>query len=168
MHNKKGFLATGVTTVMMYLGIFLLIIMFFFVFKLTKEDAEVKIAGHITDVDKNLQLLNYLRTPVIVDGSNLNVAELIALSETDSSKRIILEQKLVELMDASYSTCAIMCINDEKFKSSSCDSGIRDYRCPVDSVFIPGYGGKPIGIRFDPDSESLTLQITRSRYGAGP
>ena len=80
--SKKGFVVTGLVSLLVYLGFILIIILFFFIFKLGIGDTVVKTKGIASDTDSEYVFLNYLRTPITVniDGEEetLNYAELIA------------------------------------------------------------------------------------------
>ena len=86
MRNKHGFVATGVTTIFLYFGFVLLLIIFFFIFKLTLGETEVKISTNIENIDISYQFLNYLRTQYIANGQTLNVADLIGLYKNEEDK----------------------------------------------------------------------------------
>jgi hypothetical protein len=89
MRSKKGAIVSGLTTVLLYFGFVLLIIIFFFIFKFSKGEIEEKIASYAGNADMNTMLLGYLRSPVAVNGGKTNIAQLIALyeTETDSKKK---------------------------------------------------------------------------------
>ncbi|MDP3765838.1 MAG: hypothetical protein Q8R04_04965 [Nanoarchaeota archaeon] len=72
MRNSKGFIISGLATVLLYFGFILLIIIFYFALRLTIGEKEVKITGHITDADVNYEVLNYLRMPVKFNIDNVD------------------------------------------------------------------------------------------------
>ena len=159
MRNKKGLVATGLTTMMLYFGFALMIILFYFIFRLTLGETEVKISGYISNTDINYQILNYLRTPIVIDGRENNIADLIALSNLDTTKKSLLEKTLQENFDNSFGTanCVVMCINGEKFKGSGCGS-LRVYTCPINIMAIPDYKGKLIDISLDSNAQSINSE----------
>jgi len=164
--RNKGFLTTSLATVMLYFGVVLLIIVFFFIFKLSKEDTTVRIDSYASDTDKNYRLLNFMRTQIEVDGTMMNMAELIALYKEDDSKKGIFKQNLDQFIKDFYGEekCSVVCIDGEKFSSAGCKG--RLHACPSESIKIPSYSGKPIGISFNPDA--LALSYADIRVGRVP
>ena len=156
MRHKKGLVATGLTTMMLYFGFALMIILSYFIFRLTLGETEVKISGYVSNTDINYQLLNYLRTPIVIDGRENNIADLIALSNIDLTKKNILEKTLQENFDNYFGTtnCVVMCINGERFKGSGCGS-LRVYTCPINIMTIPDYKSKSIEISLESNAQSL-------------
>lgn len=149
MKHKKGVVATGLTTVMLYFGFVLLIIIFYFIFKLTFGETEVKISGYTANADANYQLISVLRSRVNVDGIEMNVAELISLYSDDSTKKAVLEKAILDMLDKSSAkqACTLICIDNEQFKSSGCGAGT--YYCKPNSVVIPSHSGKLIGLSIE-------------------
>ena len=164
--RKKGFLTTSLATVLLYFGVVLLIIVFFFIFKLSKGDTTVRIDSYASDTEKNYRLLNFLRTPIEVDGTMMNTAELIALYKEDDSKKGIFKQNLDQFIKDFYGEekCSVVFIDGEKFSSTGFKG--RLHSCPIESIKITGYSGKPIGIVFDPDA--LALSYVDIRVGRVP
>lgn len=87
MKNKKGLVVSGLVTILLYFGFVLLLIIFFFIFKLSKGGMEVKITGHIENADLNHMALNYLRAPYILDGRLINMADFIALYNNEKDEK---------------------------------------------------------------------------------
>lgn len=112
MKNKKGAVVTGLTTIFLYFGFILLLILFFFIFKATKENVEVKISGNIEDVDINYEALNYLRMPVKFDfdGKEINtdildliIRYFLAEDTKDRKKnRDLLKKETEEIFNEKY------------------------------------------------------------------
>ena len=73
MKFKKGFISSGFATVLLYFGFVLLIILFYFVLRLTVGETKVPITGHIGDADTNFEVISYLRTPVTIKLDNKEV-----------------------------------------------------------------------------------------------
>jgi len=102
MKNKKGAIITGLTSVFLYFGFVLLLLIFFLLFEVTKGDTEVKISGYIEDADVNYEVLNYLRMPVKFhfDGKEIdtNIADIIInyYLEDDIEKKRELQDLLKE------------------------------------------------------------------------
>jgi len=90
--NKKAQLEVPGTLVDVYsyIAFVLIIMLFFLLFQLkscTSESRDIiAIESQVSDLDYNMMLLNYLRTPVIVDGSSMTMADLIALWYSDKTK----------------------------------------------------------------------------------
>jgi hypothetical protein len=89
MRNKKGAIVSGLTTILLYFGFVLLLIVFFFIFKFSKGGMEVKISNHIANTDLSFIAINYLKTQYILDGEPINMADFLALykNEKDETKR---------------------------------------------------------------------------------
>ncbi len=83
MDNKKGAIATGLTAILLYLGFVILIIIFFFLFKFVLGQNEVKILGHVDNMDNNLVLANYLRTPYKLDERMSSIGEMLSIYENE-------------------------------------------------------------------------------------
>lgn len=112
MKNKKGAVVSGLTTILVYFGFVLLLIIFFFIFKLSKGGMEVKISGHIQDVDVNYEVLNYLRMPVKfnIDGKEISteMTDLIVKycleQDLNNQKKLqnLLQEKSEEIFNEKY------------------------------------------------------------------
>lgn len=154
MKNKKSVIATGLTTIFLYFGFVLLLIIFFFIFKVTKEEVNLKIAAHIENSDVNYELFNYLRTPIIFEGKESNIAELIAVMNSDLAKKTSLDNKFLETMNEQFeSSCAVICINGKQFRGSGC--GSRNYECPTNFVSVPSYSNELIQVSLELDAQPL-------------
>lgn len=64
MRSKTAFITSGLATLLLYFGFILLVIIFYFILKLTIGESLVKIYGHIGDSDTNYEISNFLKTPV--------------------------------------------------------------------------------------------------------
>ena len=157
MKHKKGVVATGLTTVMLYFGFVLLIIIFYFIFKMTFGETEVKISGYTANADANYQLISILRSKVNVDGIEMNVAELISLYSYDSTKKAVMEKAILDMLDKSSAkpVCTLICIDKEQFRSSGCGAGT--YYCRPNSAVIPSHDGELIGLSIEENSVPFNL-----------
>ena len=90
MKNKKGAIVTGLTTIFLYFGFVLLLLIFFLPFKATKGPTEVKIGGYIEAADVNYEILNYLRIPVEVDiggvKKEMTIADIVGMVDIEEGK----------------------------------------------------------------------------------
>ena len=146
MRSKKG---TGLTDFFSILTFALIIIVFYFIFKFTFGKTNFELPVEASNVQDSISLLSILRTPVEVDNTEINIAQLIALSKIDSIRNDLLEKVLVKLMDDSFgiSACSMICIDGTKIKGSGCGS-LELYICSSNTVKIPSYGNEPISLSF--------------------
>ena len=151
--NKKGM---GLADFFSILAFALIIIIFYFLFKFTLTGTNFPLPTYAANVQDTMSLQNILRTPLQVDNAEINVAQLIALSEVDSAKNDLLEKALIKIMEDSFGTsvCSMTCLNQRKIKGSGCKS-LNVYICPSNIVSIPGYGGNPIPVSFGSDMQQL-------------
>lgn len=105
--NKKGFVTTGLVSLLVYLGFVLIIILFFFIFKLGIGDTTIEIKGVSGDADSEYVFLNYLRTPITINIENkeeqLTFADIITkyYLAQDAEKTEYLK-KIIELETQKY------------------------------------------------------------------
>jgi len=79
MKQKKA-QASALVDFYAYIAFALVILIFFFLFKFGVSDSKkFVIEDEKTNSDATTVLLNYLRTPVVVDGKEITVADLIVL-----------------------------------------------------------------------------------------
>ena len=88
MKNKKSQVVTGPVMIFLYLGTALLVILFFFIFKLIKSGNDVKIDQMVGHADSNYIIVNYLRSPYNFNGKETNRAELLAHYEYEKDANI--------------------------------------------------------------------------------
>lgn len=85
--NKKGFVVEFLADIYVFILFMLLMLIFTLLFYFGAKTVKAEIKGEYENLDGNTILLNYLRTPVEIDGKNINIAELILISEFDKEKR---------------------------------------------------------------------------------
>ncbi len=104
MAGKKGQISSGLVTLIIYFGFVLLLILFFFIFKLSKGDSEAKILGNVHTADDNYMLMSYLRTPYFLDGRSINTADLLAIyaSEKNADKKAFYFQELSRMTKETF------------------------------------------------------------------
>jgi len=112
MINKKGFISSGPATVFLYFGFILLVIIFYFVLRLTIGETKVPISGKIEDVGANYEVLNYLRIPVkfTIDDKDINtdmgdllVRYFLAQGTKDEGKfQVFIIKKTEEIFNEKY------------------------------------------------------------------
>lgn len=154
--NKKG--GMGLTDFFSVLAFALILIVFYLLFKFTIGGTTSGLLAKSSNIENSISLLNLLRTPVIVDKVDSNIAGLIALSKYDSTKKDFMEKTLLQLLDESFGTsmCTIICIDGGQLKGKGCGSFLQTYECPDNIINIPSYNGKPIEISFEADALPLT------------
>ena len=160
MKQKKGVVATGLVTVILYISFVLLIIIFFFIFKLSFGETAVIIESRVSTTDANFQLISFLRSNVDVNGKQMSLAEFIALAENDNSKKDLLKSTAIAIMDKTYgeASCNLMCIGIEKYKSSGCGYA-GNYVCSPSTIAVPSYDKKLIPLSLDLGSGPDILSI---------
>ncbi len=86
--NKKAFIAEALVDFYSYIAFILIIIVFFLLFSIQKcsGPSEREIISSFEENNAEIILLNYLRTPILVEGKELNFAELITLISIDKEK----------------------------------------------------------------------------------
>jgi len=155
--RKKG---SGLTDFFSILAFVLIIIVFYGIFNFTIGGSKFEIGQQSKSIEDSLSLLSILRTNVDVGNLEMNIAELIALSYSDPSKKSNLEKHLVKIMDDSFgaSNCAIFCVGQNQIKTTGCSLNTGYHTCSSDIMQIPAYDGKIIEVSFNPKIESLNLQ----------
>lgn len=155
--NKKG---SGLTDFFSILTFVLVIIVFYGIFKFTIGGSKFEIPQQSKSIEDSLSLLSILRTNVDVDNIEMNVAELVALSYSDPSKKSHLEKHIVKIIDDSFgaSDCAIFCIGQNQIKGTGCSLNVGYHTCSGDTMQIPSYDGKTIEVSLNSKIEPLNLQ----------
>lgn len=152
--RKKGI---GLTDFFSILAFVLVIIVFYGIFKFTIGGSKFEVAPQSKSIEDTLSLLSILRTNADLDNVKMNVAELTALSYSDTSKKSHLEKNLVKIMDDSFgvSRCAIFCIDKNQIKGSGCSTNTANQVCSNDFIQIPGYYYNPIKVSLKSGIEPL-------------
>jgi len=152
--NKKGM---GLTDFFSILAIALILVVMYSLLKIFVGQSTFELKGESSRVENIISTIGILRTPINIDGIDANIAELIAVSEFDSSKRTLLEKNLIELMDNSFGTsrCSVICIDENKIESSGCGT-FQIYECPLDAVVISSYDKNIIRVAFAYDVKPLS------------
>ena len=128
------------------------LLIFFFLVKVFAGGKPFDIKGQSENFASRISLINILRTPLMIDGTEMDFARLIELSKRDPSKKQILEQKAVQLLDNNLgiSRCHILCIDNEKIKSSGCSSQ-QYFACNYNITTIPTMDMKTIQVALKSD-----------------
>ncbi|MBS3104686.1 hypothetical protein J4234_00345 [Candidatus Woesearchaeota archaeon] len=155
--RKKG---SGLTDFFSILTFVLVIIVFYGIFKFTIGGSKFEIGQQSKSIEDSLSLLSILRTNVNVGNIEMNIAELIALSYSDPSKKSNLENHLIKVMNDSFgaSDCAIFCIGQNQIKTTGCSLNTGYHTCSSDIIQIPAYDGKIIEVSLNSKIEPLNLQ----------
>ena len=100
MKNHKGMVVTGLTTMMLYFGTALLIIMFYFLFVFNLGETQVRISGYASNADLNYLLINYLRSTNNFQGQTVTLTDMLVIYETeiDKSKKVEQYANLLEII----------------------------------------------------------------------
>ena len=154
-NKKAGF---GLTDFFSILAFVLILLVFYAFLQIATGKATFEVLAESSNVADSISLINILRTEVNVDNTKMNIAELIALSQLNPTKKTILEQNLNQILDIYFSNkCSIICIDKEKFKAKGCTS-LQFFDCNKNIISIPSYEGKVIEIAFKSDLEEPQLQ----------
>ena len=172
--NKKG-IAEFLLDIWAYILFAVAIAVFLIIFKF---QSVTSIENQLTSMSElpssSSTLLNYLRTPVNMDGQTINVAELIMLWKFDPDKhKDLLEKTTTDLLnnleyeyvDAQAKTNLIrgfqISINSKKKDDNYIDPLISFKSKSYDSIscITNRYGCVNLGEQFIPISETTTLYI---------
>ena len=103
--SRKGAITSILVDFWMYLAFVLVVIVFYLIFSaMSKDVADKQITGLETKAKAYTNLLNYLKTPVIVDGKETDIAGLIRLwhNEPDKYKELLEKTSIGILNDMEY------------------------------------------------------------------
>ncbi len=107
--NKKGvFYAEAIPQFFSYLGLILVLLIFFTLFNAkgcTKQGIEQKISSELSNLDVDVVVLNYLKTPVEVNGSPMTIADVISMIDDKGmqTERIgIFQQTAEQVFEKQY------------------------------------------------------------------
>lgn len=157
--KKSKIGAMGLSDFFSILAFTLMLIVFYLIMKFTIGKIPFVLQIETKNVQDSLSVINILRTPVKVDNTEVSIAQLIALSQLDSTKKDSLEKMLVQIMDDSFSTsnCAFICINEMIVKGSGCQTFVGNIGCSK-GITIPSYDERLINVYLESKAESLNLQ----------
>lgn len=114
-----------------------------------KNVVSAEIQSSVADVDSNLVLLNYLRTPVVVDGTEMTMADLIVLYKSDL-------KFAAELRANPFSSsCYVLCIDGTKFEFNDCS--FYDTKCIGLKQTTPYPEWNTITVQLDLDPAGLDI-----------
>lgn len=85
--NKKGFIASTLVDLYAFLLFMFVLLIFYIIFKLGAGTIVYKIEGETANLNGNTLLINYLKTPIEVDGKEIDIAELILISASSEEHR---------------------------------------------------------------------------------
>lgn len=152
---KKGIL----TDFFSIIAFVLILLIFYLLFKLTIGSTTFEIttqAGNAADI---ISLINILKTPVTIDDAKMSIAELIALSQIDTTKKDLMEKKILQIINEAFgmSNCAVICINGRQLNGEGCSD--QNYACSNKAITIPTYHHKSIEVSFEANSQPLNLYV---------
>jgi hypothetical protein len=155
--DKKA--GMGMTDAVSIIFFALIVVVFYLLLNAVDDGAVIEIKESTKNVDGQMSLLSILRSPVEVDDVTMTVAELIALSRSEHSKRILMESNLIDMLDKTYGTskCSIVCIDGRQIHGSGCEPS--SYRCSLTNVLIPTYSKDTIKVSIRTDQASLNSLI---------
>ncbi len=156
--TNKGSL--GLTDFFSILAFALILIIFYLILNFTIGKIVFALPSASKNIEDSISLISILKTPVKIDDMSINVADIIALSNQDSSKRLMTENTIKQIIEKSYGTsiCAIFCINEGQIKSKGCETLVGTQACSNDFAFVPSYEGQSIKVSFTSNIEPLNLQ----------
>ncbi|MEM2121894.1 MAG: hypothetical protein QXU20_04530 [Candidatus Woesearchaeota archaeon] len=143
--KKAQLVMEGLVDVIAILFTFLTAVIFFLVFKIEGCGGdENKIITNSTGILRaNNALLNYLRTPVVMNGNNLNMSDLIMMFARDTNNKEYKESLLRETNNflEFYIDCAYININGIKknllsVRNSACQN-LYEYEYSCSSITLP-------------------------------
>jgi hypothetical protein len=102
--NKKAFIASWTVDFYAYLIAVLVVIVFFIIFKVTAGEITSAITGKAEELDGEITLLNLLRTPITVGNTDLTMADLIVMRNTEKAENRehytnLIKQTIEETLD---------------------------------------------------------------------
>ena len=154
--NKKGM---GLTDFFSIIAFAIILLIFYGLLWLQFGTKTFELKAQLSSMDDSISLMGILRTPVLADGKEMNIADLIALSDADSSKKNLLEKEMSSIIDSYFglSVCTVFCVNEKHLSAKWCKVP-QLYKCPISHTTIPGYNTKPIEVSFrsytgSPESE---------------
>ena len=161
MKNKKALLGVpgSIADIYAIVGFVLVLIIFIFLFQIqgcnSKERVKAEIQSKAESINTNMVLLNYLRTPVIVDGQKMDIADLISLYYSNQVYENDLITNIAYISSKTNSDCFVLCIDDEKFEFNDCS--FYDTECMGLKQIIPYPEGNTITIQLDLDPAGLDI-----------
>ncbi len=99
LKNKKGFIIDPVILTSCFVAFFIIGLIFYFLFSSVGRLGTYNIVSEEFSSTADYGLLNYLRTPVEVDGNKINMADLINLYYNDKSYDEILTEKTKKILE---------------------------------------------------------------------
>lgn len=100
LKQKKGAIAPILLDFLSYLAFVVIILLFYLLFTSLTQNIDNRIAGSQIQSKSGLALINYLKTPVNVDGKEIPIADLIRLWHMEPDKyRTVLETASVEILN---------------------------------------------------------------------
>lgn len=99
--NKKGFIGSTAVDVIAYIAFIVIVILFFIVFKIgATEKIVIKIDAEEQETNRELILLNILRSDIIVDNTRIKMSDLIiAWYNERTTYEPILKEEMQKILD---------------------------------------------------------------------
>jgi hypothetical protein len=159
--NRKGDVPESLVEFMGYMAFVIVLVVFFFLFKLSGESKALNIkAEAFPEVTGQQFLLNYLRSPADYKGQKIMMAEYVASSYENGEKNQ-LKEKLSRDLDVAFrdqlTGCRNIIISDSKSQfvtatsivtqTTSIEAGQKVQECKViSSVVIPTRKGEVLRV----------------------
>src|SRR3990172_1079121 len=101
--NKKGVtVSTLLATAGSYLGLVVVFIVFLFIFSPGENTkASTLRALQAGNTGEQLRLLDYLRTPIVIEGQSMELSDLILLWDKDKKYDSLLQANVKQMLDLS-------------------------------------------------------------------
>lgn len=147
--KKKG---SGIADFFSIIALALILLSYYFLLKWTISYTKFEIPTYSKNLEDQSSLMGILKTPVNVDGKELDISQLISIYYNDNSKKNLVEQEIHKILEQSFDTskCQILCINDKEIRGEGCQ-GSHTSSCDKNIVVIPGYELKDIPLSFESD-----------------
>ena len=93
----------------------------------------------------DISLINIMRTKVQFQGTKLTIGELIAMSSYDEEKRKLSESQIIQILDKTYDSCSVFCINNRQIRSMNCKTTLTEIiGCSKAGTIIPTFNNEKI------------------------
>lgn len=95
--TKKAFVTDFLADIYVFVIFILLMLIFSLLFSLDENNTKLKVIEEYDNLDANIILQNYLRTPL--ENTKDKISDLIILAESDEEKRLELRKKTLEILN---------------------------------------------------------------------
>jgi hypothetical protein len=151
----------GLTDLFSVLFFAFIIIVFYFLLKLQIGKTSFDLRSDSANIEESLSIINFLKTQVNIEGNKMDIAQAIALSYKDQSKKDWLKQNLGKYIEDTFvslfsDSCSMICVLKDQYndeydkweKFSESQECIENAPCPDAYITIPSYSEKPIVLTY--------------------